>query len=963
MHLDDLLQVMREEFASAASDVDAELMNWLGDDPAAAGAHATPVAALFDRLAQTSRMIALEGQAAALDMLRDAVNVLAMLDEESMGQGLGWLSIWRMAVEPCFDQPGQAEPADALIDYLRAGPMAPSEEACTQLRALLAKGPSLADDGELAPAALPPATAEDVSLALPADLDQGLFETFVAEAPDQLALLGDSVRALARNALPAAQLVEAQRVAHTFKGSGNIIGLRGVARLAHRIEDLLDFAVEQGGQLPAAMAHDLNLAVATLDQMVYALRGEEEPPLDAVTRMQALLDWVGAIRDGSWAERAAERGERAGGQADASIDVAMDADTEAGTAAGHRDVADISIDALDRQAPVPSTSPAREADAPASAEAQLRVGVSRLDLLVRRAGQGMVQGGRLNEHLRLLEDRLGAIETNNQLLRARMAELEVALGRQGVSLEERAQVEGGTFDPLEMDRYNDLHALSRFVNELVADELELTRSARAETRQAAATLREHGQGLKDQHRDLLGARLLPFRQVAGRLRRNVSQTAATTGKRARLEITGEHVQLDSDVLERLTEPLLHLLRNAVDHGIEPPEERLLYGKEEEGVITLRVDRDGQTVRIECHDDGRGLDLQTIHAKAVGMGLLDSAQEPDAAALMRLILLPGFSTREEVTEVSGRGVGMDVVAERVRAMKGHIAIDSRPLDGTRFTLRVPATTGSIHALVVQVAGEQVAVPTEAVVMALASGQGELRDGRLHHSGQELRCVVLADALGLPAAADPLPLAERPMVLVRLRDEVVAMAVDAVLDARELILQDVGKLLWRVRGVGGGALRPDGRVMFVLDPDRLETGHDVALNRGAAAQLRRRAQVQRKRVLVVDDALSVRKALAQLLGDAGYQVALARDGFEALDSLQREAADLVLTDMEMPNLNGLDLTRRLRQQDSTRELPVVMITSRSSDKHRASAADAGVTHYLTKPYTDADLLEQVRQQVTA
>jgi chemotaxis protein histidine kinase CheA len=948
MHLDDLLQVMREEFASAAADVDAELMDWLAGDPASAAAHAEPIAALLDRLARTSRMIALDGQAGALEMLRDTANVLAMVDEESMGQGLGWMAAWRSAIEPCFEQPGAAAPIDALIDFLRASPMAPSDEACESLRALLAQAPALPSGGDaLAP--LPPATAEDVSLALPEDLDQGLYDTFLAEAPDQLARLGDCARALVRDTVPAHQLVEAQRVAHTFKGSGNIIGLRGVARLAHRIEDLLDFTVEQDGRLPGPMAQDLNLAVATLDQMVYALRGEEQAPADAQARIQAVLDWVNAIRDGSWAERAEEHGQLA------SIEPTvppMDAD-----ALARPGEVDLSGSAAASGAPPP-----RETDGAAATEAQLRVGVSRLDLLVRRAGQSLVQGGRLKEHLRLLEDRLTAIEANNQIMRARMSELEVALGRQGVTLEERAQVEGGAFDPLEMDRYNDLHALSRFVTELVADELELTRSARAQARQATAALREHGQGLKDQHRDLLGARLLPFRQIAGRLRRNVSQTAAATGKLARLEIEGEQVQLDSDVLDRLTEPLLHLLRNAVDHGIEPPEERTLYGKPDEGVVTLRIARDGQTVRIECHDDGRGLDLAAIAAKAAGLGLFDPTKEPDGDALMRMILLPGFSTREEVTEVSGRGVGMDVVAARVRALKGHISIDSQPLEGTRFTLRVPATTGSVHALVVSVAGEQVALPTEAVVMALAAGQGHVRDGRLQYLEHDLRCVALADWLGLPAPDTPIT-TEMPVVLVRVLDEVVALRVDAVIDARELILQDVGQMLWRVRGVGGGALRPDGRVMFVLDPDRLETGRGVTMSRAAVAQLRRRATAQRKRVLVVDDALSVRKALAQLLGDAGYHVEQARDGFEALDALQREAADIVLTDLEMPNLNGLDLTRRLRQQDGTRDTPVVMITSRSSDKHRASATAAGVTHYLTKPYTDNALLEKVRSLVAA
>ena len=936
MQIDDLMQVMRDEFTSAAADVDDALMAWLGDEPAQAAAHAEPIAALLDRLAQTSRMICLDGLATVLEQLRDTAGLLAMVDEETMGQGLGWLLGWRAAMAPCFERPGEADAADALIEFVQAGPVALPPEACAELRALLLQVPALPAGGDDATAALPPATEADVSLEVPADVDHGLLETLLNEAPDQLALLGDSVRALVRGTLAPGQLVEAQRVAHTFKGSGNIIGIRGVARLAHRIEDLLDEAQAQGGRLPVAVGRSLDQAVATLDQMVFALRGEEAPPLQAREHMQALLDWINALRDGSWDERAAE----------AVGDVAANP-------------AAVPAEAAHEASPERAREPAREAEGAAAGEAQLRVGVSHLERLVRRAGQTLVQGGRMNEQVRVLEDRLAAIETNNQLLRGRLRELETALERQGVSLQERVQEVGGAFDPLEMDRYNELHALSRFVTELVADELELTRAARADAREAQGLLREHGLALKEQHRELLGARLVPFRHIVARLRRNVSQTAAATGKRARLEVAGELVQLDADVLERLTEPLLHLLRNAVDHGIEPPEERALYGKPEEGVVHLTCSRDGQTVRIDCKDDGRGLDLGAIHAKAVGLGLIDAATEPDAQVLMRTILLPGFSTRDHVTEVSGRGVGMDVVAERVRAMKGHVEIDSAPLEGTRFTLKVPATTGAVHALVVRVAGEQVALPTEAVLMALAADQGERAAGRLRYMGHDVACADLATWLGLARPAETrAAAAARPAVLLTVRGERVALEVDAVLDARDLILQDVGPLLRRLPGVGGGALRPDGQVLFVLDVDRIGLARGAQIERDAAVQLRRRMQVQRKRALVVDDSLSVRKALAQLLGDAGYEVEVARDGFEALDALGAAAHDIVLTDLEMPNLNGLDLTRRLRQDAATRELPVILITSRSSDKHRDAAAQAGVSHYMTKPYTDADLLGRVR-----
>jgi chemosensory pili system protein ChpA (sensor histidine kinase/response regulator) len=300
--------------------------------------------------------------------------------------------------------------------------------------------------------------------------------------------------------------------------------------------------------------------------------------------------------------------------------------------------------------------------------------------------------------------------------------------------------------------------------------------------------------------------------------------------------------------------------------------------------------------------------------------------------------------------------MDVVAERVRAMKGHLDIASLPLEGSTFTLRVPATTGAAHALALEAGGERFAVPTEAVVMGLSAGQAELRDGRLHLGERHWRVASLAALLGLPEIDNAAP--QRPAVVLRAGREEIAVWVDRVVEARELILQDVGTLLRRVRGVGSGALRADGRVMFLLDPEALG-GDGVTMNADAAQALRQRLRTDRRRALVVDDSLSVRKTLSQLLADAGYEVRTARDGFDALEQLSRDKVDIVLTDLEMPNLNGLDLTRRLRETPALASLPVVMITSRGADKHRASAERVGVSAYLTKPYSDGDLLGRVRE----
>ncbi len=921
MRLDDLLTVVRDEFANAADDIDAALAAWMGE-PSHAGMHCESLCAIFDRLAEVSRLIGLEGQAQAIEQLRDGARHIASAESAAMAEGLGWLAMWRDPLAGSLSHPADAAAAQELLDHLAASPLLPTGDALGALRALLNAAPSLLEDPE-ARAAFDAPTQDDVSIAVPEDVDVGLCETFLSEAPQQMASLGDTVRALTRGPVDVERVIEAQRVAHTFKGSANIIGIRGIGRLAHRMEDMLELAAAENGVLPVPMARDLEAAAATLDQMIYALRGEEAAPVDALERLGALVEWARAIDEGNWPERVSLLAQAAP-----------------------------AVSSIRAATVVPPAAPAHDI------ESQVRVAASRMDRLVRQAGQSLVQHGRLAERAKRLDERLAAMTVAQTSLAARLRELQTQIDRQGVSLREKFQQDG--FDTLEMDRYSELHALMRFVIETAADGDDVAHGLREEVHAVASDLTEHERALKTHHGELLRARLVPFLQIVPRLRRNVSQTAAATGKPAQLLVEGEQVQLDSDVLEQLTEPLLHLVRNAVDHGIESAEQRALLGKPVEGTVHLKVSRDGQTVHVRCSDDGGGLDPLSIHAKAVSLGVIASDAEPDVDAISRLILLPGFSTRDAATDISGRGVGMDVVAARIRAMKGHLDIRSTPSEGSTFTLRVPATTGSAHALVVEAGGERFALATESVVIGLAAGQGELRgDGRLHWGERHWPVATLADRLGVPD--DKTRTTPQPVIVLRCAHEEVALRVDRVLEARELILQDTGRMLRQMRGIGSGALRPDGRVIFMLDADVLGTDNVLAPASSAATRLRPTAM--RRRAMVVDDSLSVRKTLSQLLGDAGFDVSTARDGFDALEQLSKRDVDVVLTDLEMPNLNGLDLTRRLRESPSWHALPVVMISSRGTDKHRARAEQAGVSDYFTKPYSETELLARVRTLVAA
>ena len=947
MKLDDLLDMLRAEFALDVPATLDTLAEWQAS-PAAVPVGLPDMLSFLDRSAEVVQIVGMQGLAGFMQQVRTFSDLISRADTtfappEAAGftrsASLKWLGSWIEKVTAYLDKPADAAAVEAMAKYLYRCPLKPNTDAVLELATLLAVKPSLPrDDPDSAP--LEQALDADVSLSTE-EVDGDLLQALLIDAPQQLEQLESILQRWSSGSAAAADLQEAQRIAHTFKGSGNIIGLPGVGRVAHRLEDILEYALDAVGRQEAvnpAMARDSLRAVLTLQQMTAFLQGEEGEPADSKNVLQRLLDWVQWIRDG---------------QAQTANPDALDGAVQT------------MLDNAQGNTVVAATT--AEAASTGSDSATLRVGVDRLSRMLRRAGQSIVQTQRLAQLLQSANDRLDAVARSQKQLTERLREMETIVGSQAVALREHQK--DGDFDPLEMDRYDALHVLSRAISEAVQDGQELVQQIQLDTGSASTSLRDESYAQIDQHRELLAARLIPVKTMVPRLKRNVAQTASVTGKQVVLNIQGDTVTMDADVLTRLTEPLLHLLRNAVDHGIEMPDERQALGKPAHGTVTVAFKRVGQEVEITVVDDGRGLDLSRIEEKARVYGLIAPDTHLPEAELRRMILRPGFSTRDKVTEVSGRGVGMDVVNDRISALKGRLAIDSTAMLGCRFTLQVPVSSGVAHALVVQCAQESVALSTDQVITVLPAGQAELTLAgdrlMLSHEGQSYPAFVLSHWLGFEetSAIDARSAARFLPVLVKGADGVTALMVDAVLDSRELILQGIGQLTRRIRGVVAGALRADGRPLFLIDVAELERAARSSVQLVSSSALRRRLQVERTRVLVVDDALSVRRSMQQLLGDAGYDVATAADGFEAIEQIRLKRPSLMLTDLEMPNLNGLELTRRLREVQQWMDLPIVMITSRAGDKHRAIAAEAGVDVYLTKPYLDADLLMHVRSLCAA
>jgi chemosensory pili system protein ChpA (sensor histidine kinase/response regulator) len=521
----------------------------------------------------------------------------------------------------------------------------------------------------------------------------------------------------------------------------------------------------------------------------------------------------------------------------------------------------------------------------------------------------------------------------------------------------------GSFDALEMDQYNELHMLSRRIVESDADSREFTRTFEREVNGLRDLLAEKDRVQLEIQRKILRTRMVEVGSIAPRLQRSVRQTARVLGRAVELDLQGADTLVDRQLLQRLLDPLMHLLRNAVDHGIEPTDERVAAGKPQTGTITLRFEAQGANLVVTCRDDGRGLDLGAIRSKALRAGLLAPAAVLTEDQALRLILLPGFSTREQATQISGRGLGLDVAHRTVVDLRGTLEIQSSPGQGAHFDMVFPVQLSSTQVMITRSPRHMLAISVRGVEQILPVGQ-ELD---LHADGSmtyrlpgvsfdvPLRALRLEVLLGLPPRAFAQPGAMEAVMIVRddnrLRH---ALVVPELRDSRNVVVKPLNPIIPREPGVDGATILGDGSVAMVLDLPDLLRGHGAAGMPLAPAVPQGAAVPEPLRCLVVDDSVSVRQSMEQLMHDAGYEVSSARDGLDALGMVQRHRPDILLVDLEMPRMNGLELTTALRNDPATRSLPIVMITSRFTDKHHQLAMEAGVDAFLTKPYSEDHLL---------
>jgi len=836
--------------------------------------------------------------------------------------------------EAIWPSPLPMEELDALVELLAAPTFAMPEAMAVEPRPR---------------EALP----EHVSLALPGDVNPELLDSLLQELPSQTAELSAAIQRLAAGNGVLRDVEVAQRIAHTVKGAGNTVGVRGIANLTHHMEDILQ-AFSKHQALPNRhLADSLLSAADCLENMSEALIGLGDPPAQAQEVLQGILDWANQI-------------DKQGLPKDDEVALPLVAKRPA--MAGSRLETGDSFAAAEPSEASETAESATAATGPQATVPMLRVPATLVDELLRLVGESIILTGQVQERAHKALRQMRAVQSQHQVFQQLTADLEQLVEIRGIAPFRDQVTAKGDFDPLELEQYNELNTVTHRLLEASADSRALGQDIRDDLSALDDLLVTQGRLHRQSQEAVLRTRMVPVKTIVPRLQRSVRQTCRLTDKEVKFLVIGDETMMDSNLLADITDPLMHILRNAVDHGIEMPEQREALGKDPVGRIDLSFVREGSTIVVRCRDDGAGLDFAAIRRVAQERGFIAADATPGEAELSQIILTSGFSTRSEATQTSGRGVGLDAVHSRLRELKGSFQIRSEAGRGCLMELRLPVTLIAVHALLVRVREQRFAISSRGVEQVLYSGLGEI-----HQLGEKTVYRMGDDFYEMTSLETMLHLshdrrgAERHMpaiMLVRDATGVVrAVLTQEVLDSRDLVVKPLGRYFPRLRGIVGATILGDGSVVPVLDLPELLSAPLSQFESSARRELKAgpvpaaQTQSHKRMALVVDDSLSARRALAQAVEDAGFEVRMARDGLEAVSMIEARRPDLLLVDLEMPRMNGLELTAHVRGREATHTLPVIMVTSRSTAKHRREAENVGVNFYLTKPFTDDELLKNI------
>ncbi len=790
----------------------------------------------------------------------------------------------------------EAPPPEASDDAVPATTVTPPEVTTTSIK----QPPTPAPVPVAVTTSPTPTPVSPVAQTTQDDLDSQLLPIFLEEATTLLPQIGTALRTWRSDPDDAQPRDALKRSLHTLKGSARMAGAMTLGEDVHGLESEI-----------------IDLGSAAADA--------------------ALLDTLEAAYD-----RIADEIQRYKG----------------GTAAAP---APATAESLPTTAPPMSTRPEREAAARMDDELRLRQSLRQksdiLDTLLNEAGEVSIARARIENVLSGYKQSAQELSSNVDRLRSQLREMEIQAETQMRSRLSQMEDES-QFDPLEFDRFSRLQELTRLLAESVNDVSTVQDNLLSGLTEADSALIQQSRMTRTLQQQLMHIRMVPMNNLAERLHRVVRQAAKETGRRAQLEIDGGQTEIDRTVLDKIAAPLEHLVRNAVAHGIENPQIRAAAGKPEYGEVRLSARQVGNEIVLELSDDGIGIDHAAVRARAVSHGWLEADAEASDEQLEALLFRSGFSTAEEVTELAGRGVGLDVVRSEIADIGGRVRLMTSPGAGARFTIHLPLTLALSQVVLTRAGGVTYALPAN--IIALVREVRPEQMVALHEAGEvtlddeifPLR--TLAELVGRSAQAGEGRY--RTILLLRSGEQRLAIRVDAMEGNFEAVVKNIGPQLARIAGVSGATVLGDGRVALIINPFQL-----------AERAPRREIEVEEQEktlaplVLVVDDSLTVRKITTRFLLREGFRVATARDGVEALEALEDEMPVIMLLDIEMPRMDGFEVARHVRASGVTRDLPIIMITSRTADKHRSHARELGVNAYMGKPYQEEELLEEINRLV--
>lgn len=830
---------------------------------------------------------------------------------------------------------------------------------------------------------------------LPEDQDSELLEIFSEEAREIIDSTDGTLQSWSEDPSNQEAINELQRQMHTLKGGARMAGMMHIGNLSHEFEALV-VAIEEG-KVPAqrSMFDHLQRVMDALSLMVDQVIGSQPvyPRSDLVDVLTKLRSGVEV--DDAVSEQAAppahkeveepeiieaapppveEFDEQDHELLEASHDMGTD-DAVFSDASELDDVVVAATKAVESQSTTESEQSAQTAKA--SGE-QVRVRSEALENLVNYAGEANIYHARIGQEVLGFGYNLNELGQTVTRLKDQLRKLEMETEAQvRANYEQQMREEGqdvdADFDPLEMDEYSSIQQLSRALAESVNDLTSIEDTMMDQVRDTETLLLQQSRVNTDLQEGLMRTRMVQFAGMMPRLRRIVRQTADELGKKISLSVSGEHSELDRNVLDHMIAPMEHMLRNAIAHGIESPEDRIKAGKPEQGTIEVKVHREGAEVVLDIKDDGAGINVARVREKIREQRLSSNVDLLTDEQVIGFILESGFSTADSVSQIAGRGVGMDVVNSEIKQVGGTLGIYSEASKGTHFTVRLPFTLAINQALLVQMNEDLFAVPLDGIegivripadelvksfadkhpVMDYAAGQYELHNlsqmlGMSHHTPYE-------DSQGL-----------FPVLLISSGERKLALQVDQLLGSREVVVKSVGPQISKVRGIAGATILGDGRVVLILDMPglaRLDESVDkigvesVAVDRSQQVVPDVEEIAKIPTVMVVDDSITIRKVTTRMLERNEYSVLTAKDGIDAVAQLQENIPDVMLLDIEMPRMDGYELATHIRNDERLKDIPIIMITSRTGEKHRQRAMEIGVNKYLGKPYQEADLLENI------